>query len=70
MVQEPEGDVVYRYFLSTTLTATRNICAILVEGIMRNISVDFCLAERNHLCNFGREHCGEHSYVTIFILDK
>ena len=29
----------------------------------------FCLAERNHLCNFGRGHYGEHSLIYEIILN-
>ena len=30
----------------------------------------FCLAERNHLCNFGRGHYGKHSCEIILNLDQ
>ena len=30
----------------------------------------FCLAERNHLCNFGRAHYGKHSCAISLNLDQ
>ena len=29
-----------------------------------------CSAELNHLCNFGRGHCGEHSCEIVLNLDQ
>ena len=50
---------------------SRTICAILKEGIMGNIHVKlYKIAERNHLCKFGRGYQEEHFSEIILNLDQ